>query len=74
VDDILLVSEEQIENAVFTTMKECHLIIEPSAAAAVAALIAKLHPRKDAKVVIVVSGGNISLKLLQAILSKYANP
>jgi threonine dehydratase len=74
VDEILLVSEEEIEKAVFTAMKECHLIIEPSAAAAVAALIAKLHPRKDAKVVVVVSGGNISLKLLQVILSKYANP
>lgn len=74
VDEILLVSEEEIEKAVFTTMKECHLIIEPSAAAAVAALITKLHPRKDAKVVVVVSGGNISLRLLQVILSKYANP
>lgn len=74
VDEILLVSEEEIEKAVFTTMKKCHLIVEPSAAAAVAALIAKLHPRKDAKVVVVVSGGNISLRLLQVILAKYANP
>jgi threonine dehydratase len=71
VDDILLVSEEEIERAVFTTMKECHLVIEPSAAAAVAALLQKLHPRKDAKIAVVVSGGNVSLKLLQTILSKY---
>jgi threonine dehydratase len=72
VDDILLVSEEDIERAVFTTMKECHLIIEPSAAAAIAALLQKLHPRKDARIVVVVSGGNVSLKLLQTILSKYS--
>jgi threonine dehydratase len=71
VDEILLVTEEEIERAVFTTMKECHLIIEPSAAAAVAAILEKLHPEREAKIVVVVSGGNISLKLLQGILSRY---
>ena len=73
VNKILLVSESQIERAVFTTMKECHLVIEPSAAAAVAALLEKLHPEKNAKIVVVVSGGNVSLKLLQTILSKYGS-
>jgi len=72
VDDVLLVSEEDIQKAVFTTIKESHLVIEPSAAAAVAALLGKLHPKKDAKVVVVVSGGNVSLRLLQTILSKYS--
>jgi len=72
VDEIFLVSEEQIERAVYTTMKECHLVIEPSAAAAVAALLGKMRPKKDACVVVVVSGGNISLKTLTRILSNYA--
>jgi threonine dehydratase len=72
VNEILLVSEKEIERAVFTTMQDCHIIIEPSAAAAVAALIERLHPRKDAKIAVVVSGGNVSLKLLQTILSKYS--
>jgi threonine dehydratase len=71
VDEILLVSEEDIEKAVFTVMRECHLIIEPSAAAAVAALVEKPDLRKHAEIVVVVSGGNISLKLLSKILSKY---
>ena len=71
VDEILLVSEEEIEKAVFTVMRECHLIIEPSAAAAVAALVEKPGLRKHAEIVVVVSGGNISLKLLSRILSKY---
>lgn len=71
VDEILLVSEEGIEKAVFTVMRECHLIIEPSAAAAVAALVEKNDLRKNAEIVVVVSGGNISLKLLSRILSKY---
>jgi threonine dehydratase len=71
VDDIVLVSEEQIEKAVFTTMNECHLVVEPSAAAAVAALLEKVHPRAGEKVVVVISGGNVSLKTLAAVLSKY---
>jgi threonine dehydratase len=71
VDDIVLVSEEQIEKAVFTVMRECHLVIEPSAAAAVAGLLEKIHPKVGDKVVVVVSGGNVSLKALAAILSKY---
>ena len=73
VEEVLLVSEEQIEKTVFTVMKECHLVIEPSSAAAVAALLEKLHPKKDDEVVVVISGGNISLKVLSQILSKYAN-
>jgi threonine dehydratase len=72
VDQIFLVSEEQIEKAVYTVMKECHLLIEPSAAAAVAALLEQIRPKKDDEVVVVVSGGNISLKVLSRILSKYA--
>jgi threonine dehydratase len=71
VDDIVLVSEEQIEKAVFTTMNECHLVVEPSAAAAVAALLEKVHPKSGEKVVVVISGGNVSLKTLVAVLSKY---
>ena len=71
VDEILLVSEEEIEKAVFTVMRECHLIIEPSAAAAVAALVKKTDLRNNDEIVVVVSGDNISLKLLYKILSKY---
>jgi threonine ammonia-lyase medium form len=71
VDEILLVTEEEIEKAVATVMKECHLVIEPSAAAAFAALLARGQKRIGEKIVLVVSGGNISLKLLRSILAKY---
>lgn len=71
VDEILLVSEAQIEKAVYTVMRECHLVIEPSAAAAVAALLEKSHPTAGDNVIVVVSGGNVSLKALSAILHKY---
>ncbi len=72
VDVILLVEEEQIEKAVYTVMKECHLLVEPSAAAAFAGLIHKWHPRVEEKIVVVVSGANFSVKILGRILSKYS--
>jgi len=72
VDEVLLVSEEQIEKAVFTVMRECHLIVEPSGAAAVAALIEKAHVKPGEKVAVVVSGGNISLQTLSRILREHS--
>jgi len=72
VDDFVLVSEEQIEKAVYTIMRECHLVVEPSAAAAVAGLLEKVRPKTGEKVVVVLSGGNISMKTLAAIISKYS--
>lgn len=72
VDDIVLVSEQQIEKAVFTVMRECHLVVEPSAAAAVAGLLEKTHLKSGEKVVVVVSGANVSLKILAAIIEKYS--
>lgn len=74
VDEILLVTEQEIEKAVFTVFHDCHIVIEPSAAAAVAALF-KTTFRETEKVVVVVSGGNISIKILAQVLSKYGqNP
>jgi len=72
VNDILLVSEAQIERAVFTCMKECHLVVEPSAAAVIAALTDVYRPNVGEKIVLVLSGGNISLKALANILSKFS--
>lgn len=70
VDEIVLVSEDEIKKAVFNVIKECHLVVEPSAAAAVAALI-KFKPRKNNEnVVVVISGGNISRKILADVLTK----
>ena len=73
VDEIRLVSEENIEKAVFTLFQECHLMAEPSSAAAVAALLEMKQPRKmKEQVVVVISGGNISTKFLLGVLSKYS--
>jgi threonine dehydratase len=71
VDEILLVSEDEIEKGVFTAMSKCHIVVEPSAAASLAALREKARLRAGEKVVVVVSGGNISLKMISRILAKY---
>jgi len=72
VDEIVLVTEDEIEKAVFDVIKECHIIVEPSAAAAIAALT-KIKPRKiNENVAVVISGGNISRKILANVLSKNA--
>ena len=75
VDEILLVTEEEIRKAVYTVFQECHLVVEPSAAAAVAAL-SKWKPLKTKEqVAVVISGGNISTKLLSETLLRYGqNP
>jgi len=75
VDEIELVSEDEIEKAVFTLFQECHLIVEPSSAAAVAALL-KMTRRggKKEQIAVVLSGSNISIKFLLGVLAKYSAP
>jgi threonine dehydratase len=70
VDEILLVTEDEIEKAVFTIFRECHLVAEPSAAAVVAAM-SKIKPKKGEKLAAVISGGNVSMKFLLETLEKY---
>ena len=75
VDEIQLVSEEEIEKAVFTIFQECHLIVEPSSAAAAAALLkTKEHRKMKEQIAVVISGGNISMQLLLGVLAKYSKP
>lgn len=72
VDEIQLVSEEEIEKAVFTIFQECHLIVEPSSAAAVAALLKMKRRKVKEQIAVVISGGNISMKFLLEVLAKYS--
>jgi threonine dehydratase len=66
-----LVSDEEILAAMRLLLKEAHVLAEPSGAASLAGLVNRYKPRgKDENVVIVISGGNVSLKLLQDQISK----
>ncbi|MFQ5817591.1 MAG: threonine/serine dehydratase [Terriglobia bacterium] len=60
VDDVLLVSEEEIVGATVRLLEEDKLVVEPAGAVGVAALLRHLAGKeKNQKIVIVLSGGNI---------------
>ncbi len=70
VDATLTVSDDQILEAMGMLIRDAHVIVEPSGAAPLAALIANLKARQlGERVVLVISGGNVSLDLLSKVLS-----
>jgi len=68
VDDILLVSDNEIGEAVLAYLHEAHLLIEPSGAASLAALMFKYHPNPREKIAVIASGGNISFDYLASLI------
>lgn len=67
VDDVFLVSEESIQNAIVSVAREEHLIIEGSAALSIAAL--DHAGLESTNVCSIVSGRNISLDTFAGIIS-----
>jgi threonine dehydratase len=63
VDDVVTVSEAQIVEAMRIVLADFKLLIEPSSAVAVAALIAGKTGKPGQRVGLVISGGNIDLEL-----------
>ena len=69
VEDILLVSEEEIAGAVRLLLEEDKLIVEPSGATVIAALLRNLQGMsQNKKIALVLTGGNIDEKRLTEIL------
>ena len=64
VDDVVLVSEEQLLRAIETLLLEEHVLAEPAGAASTAALV-QSSVRWGDHVVLVVSGANISREVLK---------
>jgi threonine dehydratase len=69
VDDYILVSEDEIKNAILEIMKTQHLLIEGAAGMAVASLLKNSDKFRNKNVVVILSGANISLNLLKDILN-----
>jgi len=69
VSDVLLTSDERIRSATKIALESLHMLIEPSGAAVIAALGDSYRPRRGENLVLVMSGGNISLKLLRELLT-----
>lgn len=61
VDDIVMVSDEQIIEAMKLVWQRMKIVIEPSAAVTVAALLSRAIPAVGKKIAVVFSGGNVDL-------------
>ena len=64
VDRIIRVTEEEIVKAMRLIWERMKIIIEPSSAVAVAALIREKQSFKNKKIGIIISGGNVDLNNL----------
>jgi len=70
VDEIVTVEEEEIASAVLMLMERKRIVAEGAGATPLAALISKRGGIRARKIVLVVSGGNIDVHLLDRIIEK----
>jgi len=70
VDDILLVTDQEIGEAVLALLREAHVLAEPSGAASLATLLFRYHTKPEEKVAVIISGANISIDYLTALLNE----
>lgn len=69
VDDVILVSDEEIINALRLILTRVKVLVEPSGAAAFAGLLSgKTGVKPGSKTVVILSGGNIDPERLKSIL------
>jgi threonine dehydratase len=67
VEDILLVSEEEIRQATKFVLSRLKILVEPSGAVGAAAVLNNKIPSQCRRVGVVVSGGNVDLETLAAL-------
>jgi threonine dehydratase len=72
IDDIVTVSEDELAWAVYQVFRTSHNLAEPAGAAALAGAAQFRSRIAGKKVVLILSGGNISSVLFREILSKYS--
>ena len=64
VDNIIRVTEDEIKNAMYLIWERMKIIVEPSSAVALAAVLKSKPEFKGKKVGLLLSGGNVDLKKL----------
>ena len=67
-DDLVLVSEDEIRHALSFVLERMKQLIEPSSATAVAVALFGKVPLEDKRVVAILSGGNVNLNNLNCLL------
>ncbi len=70
VDDIAVVTEDEISSAILALIEKQKMIAEGAGAAAVAAAMFNKFPIEGKKVVCVVSGGNIDVTILSRVIER----
>jgi len=70
VDEIIAVNEDEIASAILMLMERKRVVAEGAGAAPLAALLSKRLKTMPRKVVLVISGGNIDVNLLDRIIEK----
>jgi threonine dehydratase len=70
VDDIVLVSEVQIEKAIFSLLEVEKTVTEGAGAASLAAIMAHRDRFKGKKVAAILSGGNIDMMVLSSLVQR----
>ena len=69
VDDVVLVSDDEIVNAMRLILERVKVLVEPAGAASVAALLSgKAGARHGGRTVAILSGGNVDFTKLKALL------
>ena len=70
VDDIALVSDDEVASAILALIEKQKMIAEGAGAAAVAAVMFNKFPLKGKKVAAIVSGGNIDVTSLSRVIDR----
>lgn len=69
VDDVVVVDDEEISQAMLYLLERSKLVVEPSGAVGLAALMTKKADIKG-KTVILISGGNVDIKMIDNIVQR----
>lgn len=70
-DDMVLVSDEEIAKAILLLLETTHQLAEGAGAASTAAALKLRDKLKDMKTALIISGGNITLETLREIITHY---
>ena len=70
VNDLYVVGETEVEQAIFTLLEIEKTVAEGAGAAALAALTANADTYRGKKVVLVLSGGNVDMMILSSVLQR----
>jgi threonine dehydratase len=70
VDEIVLVSDEEVANAILLLLERAKIFVEGAGATALAAVLNKKVKIENKKIVVLISGGNLTPNLLNRIIIK----